>query len=370
METQMEEPQTSEDIKASLIQQMQNKREERESSGVNQDTETESDQETESDVIEHEGSGVEVEAEDLGETQEKGKTFTFQLGEEEIEIDENAIFTLKADGKPVQMTLKEMRDSAAGGVAVRNRMRMLADEKKKLYTPYKDFSKLADSDPLSALKKVFGVIKGIDPQADLNKFLVGLGKQAQNLTQMSPSERKAYELEQELTETRSNLTETERLAQVKERTQVLKSELGLSEKEIYSFGQQLLSDPNLGPTIQNEQDLFDGIEDLGDEIQRQKAVITALHKVDDKISNTDPLVFELSTLLSQNPDFDEQDLNEIVQGVLNGVKRSRASQVLSKRPRSNVLKAKANRAPDYSKLPPKESLMAQILDKKKSQQMR
>lgn len=303
---------------------------------------------------------------DDSEQEEKGKSFQFSIGDEVIDIDENAVVEIKADGKPIKMTLKEMRDAASGGVAVRNRMRILADERKKLHAPYKNFTFLSESDPLGALKKVFYAIRQIDPKADLNKFLKGLGKQAQNLTQMSPSEQKAYTLERELNDTRENLTESQRIAKVQEMKQELIGEMGLSEEQVYSFGQQLLSNPTLAEGIKTEEDLFDRIGQLADEVQRQQAVLTALHKFDAQVKKNDPLVFELSSILEKNPDFDESDLEEIAQSILQGVKKSKASKFLSKRQRSSAVRSLSPKQ-SYSNMTPKEALRAKILEKRKSQ---
>jgi hypothetical protein len=361
---------SSEEAKSQLIEQLQEKREQQAQEKRNAFQEQETDEvHVQSTTRDRQqvGDGDEEEQETTdSEREEKGKNFQFSIGDEIIDIDENAVIEIKADGKPVKMTLKEMRDAASGGVAVRNRMRILAEERKKLYAPYKNFTNLSESDPLSALKKVFSAIKQVDPKADLNKFLAGLGKQAQNLTRMSPSERKAYELERELDDTRENLTENQRIAKIQEMKQELIGEMGLSEEQVYSFGQQLLSNPTLAEGIKTEEDLFDRIGDLADEVQRQQAVVTALHKFDPKLKKNDPLVFELSTILEKNPDFDESDLDEMAEAILTGVKKSKASRVLSKRQRSSAVKSYVpNR--DYSKMNPKEALKAKILDKRKSQ---
>ena len=362
---------SSEEAKSELIEQLREKKQQQAEERKNAFQEQETD---EVHVRKHardgeqmgRGSEEDEEASD-SEQEEKGKSFQFTLGDDVVDVDENAVIEIKADGKPIKMTLKELRDAAAGGVAVRNRMRILAEERKKLYAPYKNFTNLSESDPLSALKKVFSAIKQIDPKADINKFLVGLGKQAQNMSKMSPSERKAYELERELDDTRENLTESQRIAKIQEMKQELIGEMGLTEEQVYSYGQQLLSNPTLAEGIKTEEDLFDRIGDLADEVQRQQAVVTALHKYDPKLKKNDPLVFELSSILEKNPDFDESDLDEIAQQILTGVKKSNASRVLSKRQRSNVVKG-YKPGKDYSKMSAKEALKAKILDKRKSQQ--
>lgn len=359
----MDSQEYSSEIRDSLVQQIQDRKE---NNAIQKQEADEAHVHGSSETVKRMGEGVE-EADD-SEQEEKRSGFQFSLDDETWDVDPKAKFKFKADGKTISMTLEEMRDSAAGGIAVRNRMRNLSNERKKLYAPYKDFNSISSKDPLGALKKVFSAIKEVEPDADMKRFLVDLGKQAQSLTQMSAPERKAYELEKELNETRKTLTERERIALVQERKQELIGEVGLTEEQVFEFGQHLLSDPDLAGTIRNESELFDRIEDLADEVHRQQAVISALQKYDPKLSNTDPLVFELAALLDKNPDFDEHDLDDIVQGVLTGVKKSTASRVLSKRQRSNVSKGYARKGPDLSKLPPRDSLMQQILNKKNSQQ--
>jgi len=371
-ETEYETPgesqalQSSEEIKESLIEQLTERREGHTEDAGQEETKQNSSQ---GDVGEEDFGEGHEEQEATHQNEEEGKKFTFSLGENEVDVDENAELEFKADGKTVRMSLKQMRDSAAGGVAVRNRMRQLAEEKKKVFTPFQDFSKLSSKDPLTALKKVFKAIESVDENADFDKFLVGLGKQAQSLTQMSDSERKAYELERELDETRETLSETDRLAKIRGLQQELVTERNMTEDQIYRFSNSILENPALAKDIKSEEDLFDRVGDLADEVERQQAVKEALHKFDKRIANDDPLVFELSRILSNNPDFTETDLEEIAEGVLSGVKKSKASMNLSrKQRRSNAVKGKSNRNIDPSRLPPKDSLKAQILEKKKSQQ--
>lgn len=364
MQTELDSNSTSSDIKQSLISQFEQKKE-KENAIQKQKTNEVHVQESTGNS-ESMGGGSEEEEGSYDSEEKKGKGFRYKVGDDYFDIADDALFQIKADGRNIDLNFEQLRDAAAGGIAVRNRLRSLAEEKKKLLSPYKDFSKKSESDPMLALKKVFNVIKEVDPDADFKKFLVGLGKQAQNLSQMSPSERKAYELEKELDETKENLSESERLTLVQNRKQEL-VDIGLTEDQIVSYGEGVLKDPVLSKSVQNESDLFDRIEDLADEVARQQAVFTALQKVDKSVKSNDPLVFELSQILDKNPDFDEDDLNEIVEGILKGVKKSNASKVLSKRQRSKAVKGYDHKVTDYRKMSPKEALMQQILEKRKLQ---
>ncbi len=317
------------------------------------------------------GEGSEGEGGTPNQAEVKRKGFTFKKDETIWDVDDDAEFEFVADKRPVKMTLKEMRDAAAGGVAVRNRMRQLAEEKKVLQDPYKEFSRIYRDDPYNALKKVFSAIKTIDPEANFDEFISGLGKQAQSVAQMEPSARKAYLLEKELKEVQEKQTESQQLLKLGELKNQLAEQTGLSDEKIFSFGQQILKHPVLSQTVKTEEDLIARIGDLAEEVELQKASHEALQKYKSNISPRDPLVFELSNILKQNPDFDERDLEDIASGVLGTVQKAQASQKLSRKQRfSNGTRRDSSSPPDYSKMKPVDALRLQIEAKKKLQQQK
>lgn len=307
------------------------------------------------------------EVEEEGQEQSSSK-LSFTKGDETFDVDEDAEFELKADGKTRKVTLRELRDYAAGGIAVRNRMRQLAEEKKKIHAPFKEFSKVSKNDPLGSLKKVFSAIKEVDPEVDFKGFLRDLGNQVQQQAKMSPAERKAYELEGELREKEQALTDTQRLQMIKELEQEVMETYEIDHDQLAEYGDMILSDPAIANTVRNEKDLFDRIGEFADEVDRQKAAIAALSKVDSKIKPRDPLVLELSEVLRKNPDFDADDLQEIAHQVVNGVEKTKASQKLSKKQRSRAISRRDSKTPDYSKMKPAEALKHQLLEKRKKQQ--
>lgn len=314
------------------------------------------------------GGGSEGEGGADGATEAKRKTFSFAKGTQVIDVDEDAEFEFIADKRPVKMTLRQMRDAAAGDVAIRNRMRQLAEEKKAIQDPYKNFSKMAQDDPFRALKKVFSSIQKVDPSANFDEFLSNLGKQAQTVAQMDPSARKAYLAEKELKEVKGQLTEAQQMQNMAQLKEELVAQTGLSDEKIFSYGQQILKDPVLSKMVASEEDLMERIGDLAEEVEMQQASLEALRKHNPKVSPRDPLIFELSNLLKQNPDFDEQDLADIAKEVMVNVGRSQASQRLSKKQRHWTGSRSTDAQPDFSKMKPAEALLYQIQQKKKQQQ--
>lgn len=292
----------------------------------------------------------------------------FTKGKERFEVDPDAEIEIKADGVSHKMTLKELKDAAAGGVAVRNRMRQLSEQKKALLDPYKEFSHKAKSNPLGALKTMFSIAKKVDRNLDFNVFISDLTAQAKKMAQLPPAERRSLELEQKLREREDVYEEQDQVLKLQELKRDLADETGLSDESIYTYGQQILKDPILSKTIKTEEDLISRIGDLAEEVELQQASIEALRKVNPKVSPRDPLVFELSKVLRQNPDFDEKDLEDLAREVLGSVNKTNTAQKLSKRQRSSVMgNRSSNQTVDYSKMTPFESLKAQIEAKKQQE---
>jgi|GEM_PF-1852965 hypothetical protein len=302
------------------------------------------------------------------------RSFTFTKGDRHVEVPEDAEFEFRADKKFVRMTLREMRDAAAGGLAVRDRMRKVSEQKKALEEPFRQFSGLASKDPLAALQKMFGVVQTIDPDADFKSFIEGLGKQAQQIAKMGPDARKAYELERQVKDQEEQLTETEQLSRISELKVDLMENLGLSEETIYTLGEEILNSPALSEGVEDEVDLMNKVGQLAEEIELQKISYETLKGVKPDAKHNDPLVFELTKILRQNPDFDEDDLAEIAEDVVNSVKRTGAAQKLSNKQRGANRSGLAGRSrpprnetPDYSRMSSVDALKDQIMKKKEQQ---
>jgi len=295
--------------------------------------------------------------------------FRFQKGEEAFDIDPEAMIEFKADGKPVKMSMKELRDAAAGGVAIRNRMRQLSEQKKTMLEPFVNAGKKAMENPMGALKQMFSIVQKVNPDLDFKQFLQGLGKQAQSLSKMAPSERESYELKQELQEQKEQTSKVLNEVKIQKLSMELMEDTGLSEEKIFQFGEEILRNPVLKSTIKDEKDLFTRIGDLAEEVELQQASFDALKKYNSKMTPRDPLVFELSKILRQNPDFDERDLLDIAKNVVGNVQRTDAARVLTKRHKSAAINYKSPDR-DLAKMTPFEALKLQIEQRKQQQQKR
>jgi hypothetical protein len=271
----------------------------------------------------------------------KGK-FVFRKGDQVFEIDEDAELEFMADKKPTKLTLRDLKDRAAGDIAVKNRMHSLAEEKKKINATFREFARIAQEDPLSALEYISERAQEADSNFEYQKYLEMLADQAEKLGSMDEKDRKAIELEKKLAKANQDLSLKER-----EQTVVLRKQEILSDyPEIgdQRFGQMVdavLENPDLIEDCETEDDVMDKVEALIEETIAQRDIMRTIEKIDPSYTDDDDLIFAISDQLKQNPDLEEEDLEEIVREVLGtprkqDIQRIEASKKLSEKQRVSV----------------------------------
>lgn len=127
--------------------------------------------------------------------QNQSKKLFFIKGDQSVELDDDYEMEFMADKKQTRLTLRELKERAAGDIAVKNRMNSLAEEKKMVQSTFKKFSELSKTDPLGALEYISNKAKESDSEFEYSKYIEMLADQAEKLGQMSESEKKAWELE-------------------------------------------------------------------------------------------------------------------------------------------------------------------------------
>src|SRR5665213_2204632 len=137
------------------------------------------------------------------------KKYIFKKGDHALELDDDYEMEFVADKRPTRLTLRELKDRAAGDIAVKNRMHSLAEEKKRIATTFKQFADLAKTDPLAALEFISGKASESDSEFEYSKYLEKLADQAEKLGQMTEEQRKAWELQKKLEKAESNLSRKE-----------------------------------------------------------------------------------------------------------------------------------------------------------------
>lgn len=254
------------------------------------------------------------------------KKYTLKKGEQSLELDDDFEIEMTADKKPVRMTLKELKDRAAGDVAVKNRMHSLAEEKKKVQATFKEFASMAKKDPLAALEFISGKAKEADSEFEYDKYIEKLAEQAEKLGQMDEKDRKAWELEKKLSKAEEDLSRKQRTETVVLRKQEMLSEYPeIGDSEFGQMVDAVLGNEDLIESLEDEMDVMDKVEELIQETLTQRDIMSVIQEINPSYLNNNELIFTLSDQLRLNPDLDEQDVRDIVRDIIGG-KSEAASQ--------------------------------------------
>lgn len=302
------------------------------------------------------------------ESREKLKnkgTLVFRRGDEVFEVPEDAEIELVADKGKNKLLAKEMRDATSGSVAVRNRMRELAEQKKQITSVFKDFAKESKNDPMRALEKFIQKVAETDEGSDLSYsgYLEALSEQARKLSEMSETELEAMKLKKDLEETKEVLNQKEYLAKINQKATSLMRETGIDEVQLEHLSNQILSNEAIAQTVTNPEELLDRVGELVTEIGAQQACEKALRKFNADLSPRDPVIRELSRHLKANPDWEPEDLEEVAREISGYSKRKSVASRASEK----VRMAGADSYERQKNLTTFDVLREKLLEKKKLQ---
>lgn len=307
------------------------------------------------------------------ETPSQSKKYVFKKGDQSFELDDDYEIEFMADKRPTKLTLRELKDRAAGDIAVKNRMHSLAEEKKRVQSTFKQFADLAKTDPLAALEFISNKATESDNEFEYSKYIEKLAEQAEKLGQMGEEERKTLELQKKLAKAEQDLSHKERQQAVVLR----KQEMLVDYPEIgdQQFGQMVdavLSNEELLDGVENESDVMDKVEELIQETLTQRDIMTVIKEINPEHLQNNDLIFSLSDQLRQNPDLDEEDVRDIVRELIGTSDRvQKRSNPQTERERDmRTLSNKARQGNSVTTLrnqnaTPYELLTQQLLERKK-----
>jgi len=263
------------------------------------------------------------------------KKYSFRKGDQVFEVDEDAEFEMMADKKPIKLTLRDLKDRAAGEIAVKNRMHSLAEEKKRVQSTFKEFTELAKDDPLGALEYIASKANETDSEFEYNKYLSKLAEQAEKLGSMDEKERKAWELEKKLNKANQDLSLKEREASVvRKKQEILEKFPEIGDQKFGQMVEAVMNDESLVAECENEGDVLAMTERLIEESLLQADIADLIEEFDPGRASDNELIFAIRDQVVQNPDFDEDDVREILAEVLGPAKKERAARTLSQKQRT------------------------------------
>lgn len=270
------------------------------------------------------------------------KKYSFKKGDQHFEIDDDFEFEMMADKKPVKMSFKELRERAAGDVAIKNRMHNLAEEKKRVQSTLKEFANISKTDPLGALEYISEKAKESDTEFEYSKYLEMLADQAEKLGKMDDKDRKSLELEKQLKKAKTELSQKERQEAIFQRKESMMSDYPqIDESSLAEMVQAVLESDEILDGAKDEWDVMDRVEDLIQETLTQRDIMTVIKEINPKYLSNENLIFSLSNQIKQNPDFDEEDIRDIIRNIIGDDhkqydERSRDIQTLSRKQRQAV----------------------------------
>lgn len=300
------------------------------------------------------------------------KKYVFKKGDQSLELDDDYEMEFIADKRPTKLTLRELKDRAAGDIAIKNRMHSLAEEKKRVQSTFKQFADLARTDPLAALEYISNKARESDSEFEYSKYIEKLAEQAEKLGQMNEEQRKAWELEKKLAKAEQDLSRKERTEAVVLRKQdLLTTYPEIGDQQFSQMVDAVLSNEELLDGLESEGDVMDKVEELIQETLTQRDIMSVIQEINPAYLNDNGLIFSLSDQLRQNPDLDEEDVRDIVGQIIGPSQRAQPRQpIQSDRQRDiQTLSRKARQATPVREMrnqnaTPYELLSQQLLERK------
>jgi hypothetical protein len=280
------------------------------------------------------------------------RTVSVKKGEKSWDVDEDALIEVMADKEPVTLTMRELKERASGDIAIKKRMHSLAEEKKKVQGTMKEFATLAKKDPLRALEFISNKAKESDSEFAYDKYIEALADQAKRVSEMSDVEKRTYEAEKKLETVESDLTQKERELLVEEKRLDIIDLTGVTEDVFDRAFDTVLESPDLMEGAETEIDVLNRVQDFLIEVESQKVAYNCIKDIDPSAAADKQLVFLLSDVIQENEDFNEEDIREIVRGVVGVNVRKSDNQLLSNRQRQemNVDDLRAQGSSEYQLL--------------------
>lgn len=283
-----------------------------------------------------------LEQADIPKKEERGtetevRRSSFKKGESSFDIDDDAEIEFMADKNPVKMKLSELKDRAAGDVAIKNRLHSLAEEKKKVQGTLKEFGRIAEKDPLKALEFISKQVKEAGTEFEYDKYLNALADQAEKLARMDDKERRAYQAEKKLEEVEGDLSQRDVEELVRQSAQASREALGITESQFNQAARMVLENPVLMESVKTDEDFFGTVEEMVMKAHQQKRVEGAISRIDpSEVNNTD-LIIELAEIVEDLlPDGTDSDIQDIVAQVLKPKMKGKIEQRLSEKQRNSM----------------------------------
>lgn len=252
---------------------------------------------------------------------EEIKKLHAKYNDEEIEIPEQAVLKVKIDGEEVEVPISDLRNNYSGKVAWEKKFNELSTEKKTFSEEKSaieryvmEFGELARRGDKIGAMQYLAQLSGMDPLSFRKELRDQVLEEYKAVLNMDEHQRKAFELEEENKFLReSKESEAQRLQREQERLQAhnqisqYQEALGIDEAAWEQASKDLLeegySEDELSP------------ESIGQYVyatQVYERAESALAGVSEELASDGEKIEAMFDIINQNPDFDADDLTEII----------------------------------------------------------
>ena len=291
---------------------------------------------------------------DKGAEEEEGEREAFQQeikrilakqGEEELELAANTLFRQKVDGEEVDVDLQELLNNYSGKVSYDKKFQEFSGQKKdfeakknqydseinQINKYINDFAqKFRQNDALGALE-YFAEFAGMKPYEFRRELLNQLVPEMERRSVMTEDQIKAEELAFQNEYLMRQHESAQKQSQEQQALRELENEIvkvqeahGISDEDFEKAYNELMEidyDGEINPATVAEYYVHSTAYSKADQI---------LSGIDPLLAEQDPVIESLQKVIVENPDFDDNDLIEIVQTVYNDFKKD-ASKSVSKK---------------------------------------
>lgn len=306
--------------------------------------------------LQDEGEGEYTETEiTQEETEEEIKKLIAKYGDNELEIAANSIFKHKVDGEEVDVELQELLNNYSGKVSYDKKFQEFSTQKKEFEAYKTEYDqdieaitsyvnnfrqKMSSDNPMAALD-YFAEFSGMKPHEFRRQLINAMIPEVNRVSQMSADQ---YRNEYLKAENAYLLRKQESENAIRQKEQA-ESEL---QKEI----RQVQEAHNIA-----EEDFLNAFQELSKsgyegEINAQAVAEYYMHsqafskadsilsQVNQSLVNDDKVVESLQQVIMENPQFDDNDLLDIVQEVYGNFKKETSKKVsrkIAKSPQKRVV---------------------------------
>ena len=289
--------------------------------------------------------GAEAEEGELEAYQQEIKKILARAGDNEMELAANTLFKHKVDGQEVDVDLQELLNNYSGKVSYDKKFQEFSATKKDFETRQAQYNaeidainkyigefgeRMRNNDASGALE-YFAEFAGMKPYEFRRELLKQLMPEMERMNTMSPEELRSEELQAQNLYLQKEQESAQQRLQQEQAVMELQREIVSVQEALGISGDEFREAYNDLVEANFEGEITPAL--VGDYYKNLQAFSKAegiLTQVDPVLGNDDGIVETLQNVILENPNFDNDDLIEIVQNVYGSVKKE-ASKSVSKK---------------------------------------